>query len=88
MQYRNLISIEEYKEYLNSHIDLDGILEVHRWLSIRYCVYFPYRKGEKDWYFLFLMGSKVPYNHAMNMLDNLRNYPLILFGSLENKIYG
>lgn len=87
-QYRNLIPICKYKSYIESHQDIEGILEVHRWLAVRYCVYFPYRKGELDWYFLFLMGSPVVKNKAIAMLFDLEQYPKILFGRKENKVYG
>ena len=42
-----------YKEYLHAHEDLHGILEVHRWLSVRYSIVSPYRKCELNSYFLF-----------------------------------
>lgn len=79
--------INEYKEYLEAHEDLEGILSTHRWLAIRYSAYFPYRSGEREWYFLFLMGEKCPKNHALDLIECMHKYPKIIFGSIENKIY-
>lgn len=88
MQYRDLIPLEEYKEYLYAHEDLDGILEVHRWLSVRYSIVYPYRKCELNWYFLFLIGSPLPKHYALDMRDKIGDYPRILFGNIENKVDG
>lgn len=85
-QYKNLISSDEYIKYLKSHTDFDGVLEVHKWLGIRYAVYMPYGKFEKEWYYLFLIGSTVK-NEALNMMVTMRDYPTILFGSIESKVY-
>ena len=85
-QYKNLISVDEYLKYLKSHADFDGILKVHRWLSIRYAVYMPYGVSQKEWYYLFLIGNAVK-NEALNLMTVLRDYPKILFGGVEDKVY-
>lgn len=85
-QYDNLIDIETYTNYLKEHSDLKGVLQVHMWLAIRYAVYMPYLSSQKQWSFVFSIHEDFK-QEAPNMMKDLHNYPQILFGHVEDKVY-
>lgn len=86
-QYRNLNSKDVYIDYLKSHEDLENILELHKWLAIRYAVYMPYGKSQIDWYFVFLLDKNLAKNEAMGMMEKLGLRPKILFPTREHIVY-